>query len=449
MKIKDKISEKYLEEVNRLSNGHPDSPGVASLQQEEMDKIWKEISDELDIEEIWSKISSDLDVITPPDHNRRILFKGCAILLLLVAGLIPVKKAIPDTGFSRPEIPVKINPEKKLTGHVSADEAADPWLSTGTRWYPTVGSLQEPHAIQQASIISPAEKHERVADIPVTGQPENKEIIGISITSVTDAKKLSVSPEEASVSRPDILPVMASAAPGEKEMALSIDPDLLKAERPPATAGRLPPSSDIRRFSGGLVTSFKNTWLLNQETFNGLRSESLNTTEIVVFPDAGLSLGYSLTGKWLLQADAFLYSNTGQEYYEYIYGHYSKKRIVLRYSTVALSVKYKTGRKASYANRSSINILAGCYLSFLHSADQKINADIERIKSDYRNGDLGVRLGSELELNLGNNLSVAPGLALTLGITNICRDDGEMPAYLRRTHNGSVVLQLSFYYHFD
>ncbi len=192
---------------------------------------------------------------------------------------------------------------------------------------------------------------------------------------------------------------------------------------------------------------FKNSWLLNNETLDGLKSESLTTTEIVFFPDVGLSLSYSLNKNWLLQADGLIFSNTGQKYLGYYYGHYSRKEITLRYSTFALSVKYKNIGKEFSKHRSSINLLGGGYLSVLHSVNRKINFETENISSQYRKFDLGIRLGGEFELQILDQLSVAPGLFISLGIPNIYKGNSNIPDYLRRTHTGSAEFHLAFYFH--
>ena len=209
------------------------------------------------------------------------------------------------------------------------------------------------------------------------------------------------------------------------------------------------PLFDRRRISGGLITLFRNTWLLNYETLDGLKSESLNTTEIIFFPDVGLSLSYSLNKTWLLQADGFLFSNTGQEYLGYYDGHYGRKKTTLRYSTISLSVKHKFSNISRFIPRSSINVLAGGYLSVLQYANQEKNSVLENIRSQYGNFDFGVRLGGEFELQIFNQLSIAPGLFLSIGIPNIYKGTDNIPGYFRNTHNGSAEFHLAFYFHSD
>ena len=88
-----------------------------------------------------------------------------------------------------------------------------------------------------------------------------------------------------------------------------------------------------------------------------------------------------------------LSSNTGQEYYEFFNGQYVRKRITLNYSTIILSVKRKLPMGSSSRPGVSINVLAGGYASALHYAYLERNSGVQSIGSQYRNIDIGLRLG--------------------------------------------------------
>jgi hypothetical protein len=142
-----------------------------------------------------------------------------------------------------------------------------------------------------------------------------------------------------------------------------------------------------------------------------------------------------------------LYSNTGQKYLGYNYGHYSGKKITLSYSSLALSLKYKYAEKGGLPGNSSINLLAGTYISFLHNANRQIITNVENIRSQYLKYDIGFRLGGEIEFQLSDRLSLAPGVFLSVGIPNIYKGEGNIPGYLRKTHNGSEGFHLTLYHH--
>ncbi len=468
MKGIDKISSIYREQIARLTDSQSHAGHPLQLKKAEMDDMWGDIRSELDIEDVWSKVASGLDVVMPPDKGPGIFFKGCAAVLLILAGLIPVQKAIPDENLVSPGTAVEFILEEKADEPVSSKEVAE----TGT-YRKEEKSNDNVLPADQAEIVDGRGQNGKMLPAKATVQQyagenstesladESEGIMTDRVSNLHSAKRgatlisfdteidgetLAPFTEVTPASRAGIGPVASSTGPEVMKVAHIPFYGNLQQNESIATARVFPVSVDAGRFTIGLITSFKNTWLLNQETFNGLRSESLNSTEIIVFPDAGLSLGYSFTGSWSVQAEAYLCSNTGQEYYDYIYGHYSRKRIVLRYSTVALSVKYNTGGERGPENRTSINLLAGGYLSYLHNADRQIDADIEKIRSHYRTFDLGVRLGCEFELHLNNHLSVAPGLSFSMGLANIYKGTGDVPGYLRKTYNGSAVFHLSFYY---
>ena len=296
-----------------------------------------------------------------------------------------------------------------------------------------------------------------------TPMPVSREAVtGVLAASETVDSILIVSRDNATIGKSNIPPTLFPGDPESIQVLSRSDFDSLKINNNYSATGFSMQQIDRGRISGGLITLFKNTWLLNNETFDGFNSESLNSSVIEFFPDFGLSLNYSLNKTWSFQADGFFSSNTGQEYLEYYYGHYSRKKITLNYSRIDLAVKHKFTGNGNLIPRFSINVLAGGYISFLHYAHQKrnkvytipenngtINMDLENIGSQYGKFDFGIRLGGEFELQILDQLSLAPGLFLSIGIPNIYKGTSTIPGYLRRTHNGSAEFHLAFYYHFD
>jgi hypothetical protein len=449
LKRKDKISDTYRKQVYELLDNQSDLNLSKPLNQEELDEIWEEISTEMDIGEVWNDISSDLDIVMPVDSGSGIIVKSIAVVLIILIGMIPVKKAILDSGISQPDILIENKQNEQSAELITKNKLGDSNIGEQAKGDISPALRSSLDKSEDGNKPTPAvgNRTDLTQGTPI---PVSNEIISKVLTaSDTADSKPVISQNNIPIEKSNIPPALF---PGDLEkinILSKIDFGSLKINDKSSIAGFSLPLIDRGRISGGLITLFKNTWLLNHETFNGFNSESLSSTEIVFFPDFGLSLNYSLNKTWLLQADGFLYSNTGQEYLEYIYGHYSRKKITLKYSTIALSVKYKFIGSGHFIPRSSINVLAGGYLSVLHYANQKINTDLENIGSQYEKFDFGVRLGGEFELQIFDRLSLAPGLFLSIGIPNIYKGNSYIPGYLIRTHNGSAGFQLAFYYHFD
>lgn len=450
MKEKDKITGAYREQVDRFIHDQALTGPSGKIGQEELDEVWEEICSELDLSETWVKISSQLNTIMPVDPGPGLFFKGCAAMLLVLLMLTPVRRAI------QAESPAG---QATTDRTYSTEDAGQPVpggqgnfiLKTEEQGKILPGDEASTKFLKQEAIVPvyKAVKQDITVSVMETDSPVTKEVVPVvseaagmndevpaPVSHAASAEPIRASP--AAVPETALYPRIAFQADYE-DLNHSFRDSGTALTSSPATAGR---------FTGGIVTSFKNTWLLNQETFDGLKPESLNTTELVVFPDAGLILNYSLSKKWDLQTDAFIYSSTGQEYKDYIFGHYSTKKIILRYSTIAISAKYRTGGARHPATRSSVNFLAGGYVSLLHRAEQKINTDIKEIRTEYTKFDYGIRLGAEYELQLNDQLSVAPGLTLSLGLPNIYKGTGTIPGFIRSTRNGNAGFHLSFYYHF-
>jgi hypothetical protein len=419
------------------------------LNQEELDEIWEEISTEMDIGEVWNNISSDLDVVMPVDSGSGIIVKSIAAVLIILIGMIPVKKAILNSGISQPDVLIenKQNEQpaelitKNKPGDFNKEEQGKGDISPALR-----SSFDKS---EDGNKPIPAERN-RTGLTQGTPIPVRNEVVSrvLAVYKMADSN-LVISPDIIPTEKSNIPPVLFPDDLKKIKLLSKTDFDSLKINDNSSAAGSSLPLTDRGRISGGLITLLKNTWLLNHETFDGFKSESLTTTEIVFHPDVGLSLNYSLNKNWLLQADGFFFSNTGQEYLGYYDGHYGRKKTTLRYSTIALSVKNKFSDISHFIPRSSINVLAGGYLSVLQYANQEKNTVLENIGSQYGKFDFGVRLGGEFELQIFNQLSIAPGLFLSIGIPNIYKGTDNIPGYFRKTHNGSAEFHLAFYLHSD
>jgi len=447
VKGKDNIEEIYREQVERFTEDQPETGSRSSLLPEELDEIWEDVSSGLDIGNFWLQISSGLDKNLPPHHGPGFFQKCCAAIILILSVLIYVEKTVTEPDAIKQETLTEKNgtepPGNSITERYCDETTGD---SDSQQSYLPSASAD----IIEKNTNGARSDHSKKT--PVRSHPNTNPARELQLTSaapVPEEDQLACLFGTYPVDRTWNQSLYSSVNPEIQVIIYREDNGSLKTGRSVVTGNPVQIQDKAGRFYGGVITTFKNTWLLTQETFNGLRPESLNTTEFVVFPDAGLSLGYVFTDNWSAQAEAFLYSSTGQKYHDYIFGRYGRKKIVLRYSTLAFRTRYKITGKGYIPNRSSFSFTAGSYLSFLHNADQVINKEVSKVKSDYSRFDFGIMLGGEFELNLNEYLSVAPGLNLTLGLTNIYKGNGNTEGNLGRTHNGSAGFQLSIYYHFE
>jgi hypothetical protein len=443
----DKISGSYREKIERLLDNEFNHDLYYPLNKYEMDKIWEEITTEMDIGEIWKDISSDLDRIMPSGSYSGIFFRLIAAVLIVLFGLIPIKKGIPDPGIIEPDLLI----EKTQNGE-SAEMFTQKDSKDSKSEYKVIENILQPLGNYQGK----SEKDHKIAQVKVI-EPDltdktkiivsNEDILMIKREAETATASLAISQDNDTDEEFNITPVLKPDGLDGTRVFTGTDYGIRETGITSFSAQSSDRLIDRGRISLGLITSFKNTWLLNHETFDGFRSESLNTTEIVFAPDAGVSLNYALNKNWSLQADAFLYSGAGQEYQGFYDGKYGRKKITLRYSTIDISVKYSRAMKGFFIGPASMNFVAGNYVSILNNASLKKISYVSNIGSQYQKYDFGLRLGTEIEMHLNDHLSVAPGLFVSLGIPNIYKGTVNIPGYFRKTHNGSEGIRLAIYYH--
>ena len=425
MEKDNKIPGENSRKADSIFNNRSGSDQYSFLSQEEIDQMWKEISSDLEIEELWGRISDDLDVVMPVRYGYSIILKSIAALIIILIGLVPVlRKAVNEIDESHPGIADMIYQSEQVT-EMNLIDSED--------------GIRTQYAENKAII----QKWEEKTDNDYRYHP------GVIIPQIQFHPDLVITTEE-KIPEDKIgelsLPYFDQELTG---VIIEKDRDSLKRTKSPSSGRNLTLLNESGRISAGLSMSFKNTWLLNNETFEGLRPASLNRTRIVFFPDIGINLNYSFNTNWQLQADAFFYSVTGQKYNKYESGHYISKEITLRYSTLAISARRRFPGGAWFPSGTTFGAQAGIYLSVLQQADLRKDLEIKDIGSQFQGFDIGLRLGGEIELPLTKNLSVAPGISLSLGFPNIYNDNDKIPGYLKRTRNGSEGFCFSFYYHFN
>jgi len=443
----DKILDYYRRQVDELIDNQY-GPGISNpLNQEELDEMWEGISSELDIDEVWSKITNDLDIVMPANYGSGVIPKVIAFGIVLLISFIPLKRSLPDYGISNEKISRENHQNEQSAGIISVDQIRTSYI------YDKESNETPPGFKSLIRNIGNGNKTTSIEKIRVSLAQESSDPVKYVIPSIISPCSIKnnviLNPSEYKHIKTKLPTVPIPEDLNKILISSGKDSGGLKINERSLTKLKTSPQIERKRISVGVTTSVKNTWLLNHETFNGLKSETLNSTELVFYPDFGLILNYGLSNNWSIQAGGFLFSSTGQEYLEYYNIHYIRKKIILRYSTVDFLVKYKFAGSDHLIHRSSVNVLAGGYFSFLDFADQKRNMDLQDVRSQYRNYDFGVKLGCEFEINISNRFSLAPGFSLSLGIPNIYKGDTYYSGDLSRTHNGSEGFHVSLYYHFD
>ena len=455
MKEKDFI-ELYRTQVESRNEAPPDS-------------CWDEINTQLDIEETWDSVSMELDKDVPLIHDstgaitdrkpgslyKLALVITPMVLLLLIMlsdarkpNLIPSDISVIDTPVVSDAQPtIQQNDKPILSISEQQVEEAQPILKAEP-------VQEQGHKEMEKSFSEPGVKNKAeitslpVSSVPVSSIPGSETGHAVSYTLPADAAVgltnrtykpiiTDVIPSGQAALHPIELaaPPVAALVSVTMEAADNKSPEnvLSPADRPFMT----------NRFSIGISLTEKSTWLISQETINGLDRQDLSTTKATFLNDVGIILRYTMNERWSVEGTTLLLSKTGQSYNQYIYGLYSSKTYELKYLSFEMSARYAI-RNPSNINNIRSDFVGGAYISHLNTAYKTIGYSVFDVSSDYDPIDFGLLLGYELEINIREHFAITPGIRIKCGIPNIYADQPGMPDDLHSTRNASLEFRLNF-----
>ncbi len=210
--------------------------------------------------------------------------------------------------------------------------------------------------------------------------------------------------------------------------------------------GSLRKVSTTKGYYGGLSGNLANTWLLNNKTLQGLRSDELTASLPSFGYSFGIIAGINIGRNLDIQAEVHLISRTRQNYNEYLHGKYINNNMQFNYSSLSLSGRwYLSGREKPGRH----SIILGAYTGLLRNAVQDLNGKTISLSQDYNPIDFGVITGYEYHYPVGNGFSLGTGFQTRLGLNNIFSGNDLIPDYLNSTRNASINIILSVRYNLN
>ena len=394
---------------------------LGRIDEEADESLWDEIEDELDFRETWQNISGRLDKIdisVKPLTQKKSYLKeiiGIAAGVLLVLG---TAKYISDRS---PEIPVSaaiaLNGRhtdqmvKSITDNALGQTGSGITVTglPGRRVHPELLPAERDFDYQGTGQIRVAD-----GDRPTgrTGLAANQPLTAYPL----DNNNM---PEMVLADYPGYLPVLHDL------------PDNISQ------------SGGNRNLIGfkdaGLVFGYKNTWLLNHETFNGLNPSRLNNALPTYRQEVGAATTMVLNRRTAFGMEFFWRSEIGQNYQQYINASYIDRKINLDYLKFQTFYLWDPRRVAG-------EFLLGGYYSILKTGKETRGEDTFNIRQDYSDTDYGVLLGYQLNINVQDRLVVKPGLRFNYNMRNIFEGDNIVPSHLKKTNSISAGFNIAVAY---
>lgn len=179
----------------------------------------------------------------------------------------------------------------------------------------------------------------------------------------------------------------------------------------------------IKRFEVGLIASFGNSWLFNNDVKEGLKRKSLISNNLSTGYSIGGVIVYNFSKKSGLELGYDFYSVHKQAYDFYDEGHLFHKNINLTQQKVYLSYKFRFN--AITVKRNFV-----FKTGFFYSHSIKEQATIDGVKneviSSFEAFDYGLNIGAGIEHNL-SKFKVEYGVKTNIGLHNLTANTTNFP----------------------
>lgn len=418
--MNDRISIAYKEWLNGLNESAPDGAWDAIADQLDIDQTWDAIQQELDLEEVWGNVQQELPVgpVMITDHTPLRFSKFYWLVAIVI--LLTLTTPVPETENAKP-IHTKIsNQELVATSDHRSDHKEDEVSTTST--------LKHSHAVPVPLIEKEKNKNKNktsgVAAIRANETSRNDQL-------TQEPRHLTQSPIVSQTL--DTIPQLVEHKAVKKDSAnQQFSETVNNSENQRKNAG----------WSIGAIGSINNTWLVNNQTKNGLKSYSLINTQLSYGKEFGVFVQRQLGDHSSLQGELYFYSEINQGYQEYINVLYQRRDTELKY--LKLQLIYRT--KAFAIRNLPIYGLSGIHFSRLNSAHTSIGSDDVKITQQYTPWDYGLVMGVDTEILLRPNLWLIPGIRGSYGARNIYSGSVDSPSEFNKTHTASVGLSLAIKY---
>lgn len=386
------------------------------------DDVWNEIQDELDFIETWDNISAKLDEVKPqrgrvvPMRYLKVLAAAAAVILIM---FLPVRYFMDQ--LSQPTIISEIERKADESQELSSEET-------------TPSSIAKEEELAQRGVTMVTPPHRIDEKLPAPSLSNDL----VPFIETTNSENIANSNEEIDLYRIQILPFDANTLLASNDSIPAIL-DETKFNTISETTGSS--GISIRVLELGLVYGYKNTWLLNHETRNGLDPTKLGNTLPTFHQDIGASTTLQLNYKHQVGLEFLWKSEAGQNYKQYINASFVDRNINLNYLKLQafyLWEKHKTPGQA----------IVGGYFARLSMAEEQQDNTRFSVDDRYSDLDYGLIVGYQFDIALRNRIIIKPSVRVSYNLVNIFEGDEITPSHFKTTKNLAASFNISLSYRF-
>jgi hypothetical protein len=347
---------------------------------------------------------------------RRYIAAAAAILLLIITSVYFLREYINPHSGPDPLLTEGINKEKETYTESDINQEAHPLDSIQkTAVVPVPATRFAGTAAGRAGKVKPLPSSDRKENYDIVDRKEEYLIAGINYQQSG-------------------LPDLYVNHAGElAPLDISTDPGVVKSDKRSGPVIRI---SDV-----GASYSYKNTWLLNYETKNGLNPTKLGNTLLTFHQDMGVFSTIAFNDRPLIGLEFYWRSETGQNYQQYINASYVDRSIRLNY--------FKLQAYYIWDHRNIPGqTIAGAYVGKLKMAEDVQGMVTINVEDKFRNSRLGLLLGYQFNIPLKNKIFISPGLRVTYDPTNAYERNSADSNPFKKTSQLAACINIGVSYKF-
>ncbi len=403
------------------------SKWLRQIEVKEDDSVWNEIQDELDFIETWDNISDKLDEVKPqkgrviPMRFLKVIAATAAIILIM---FLPVRYFLKQA--NQPTIISELSSESDEKEELSSDEQSP--LSTAK-------PNEEVDAVQPEGVVSKVPPAKSSYEKSLETYSSNELI---PTEESKDSESTAYVTEKIELHRIQNLPFDTITLIASND---GLPTNLIDREFNYIPATSKSSGISIRVVDIGLVYGYKNTWLLNHETLNGLNPSKLGNSLPTFHHDIGASSTLEFNNRYSFGVEFLWKSETGQNYQQYINANYVERNINLDYIKLQAFYLWESKRISGQA-------ITGGYFARLTMAEEQQDKTMFSVEDSYSDHDYGLLVGYQFNIALKNRIIIKPSVRVSYNLVNIFEGDDITPSHFKTTKNLATSFNISLSYRF-
>lgn len=202
-----------------------------------------------------------------------------------------------------------------------------------------------------------------------------------------------------------------------------------------------------KQFEIGIIYSYNNTWLINNDTRKSFDENSLIQTIPAFSGSYGIVTNYNIFNNSSVSAELFVNSKYIQRYDEFVEGVFNSRTTELNYYKLALLYQFHISHSPHKPIPSRYIFRAGFYGSYLKNHKHDYTRVRGHETDTYTNADYGARIAIGQEKAV-RNIIIGYGLNAEYGFKNIFHGNPQVPSQFNVSRNALIGGYLNLKYRF-